>query len=554
EPSGARRGALPSFCLENRRQVGGLGGGSTFSMNNTVPASSAWQRPDRDDFIDPLGGSEGDSDPEDGIITHVTMERFRAQGASTAFLRGLRESPFSIDSADRQPIQDSDHPDNISFNELRFELNVGNRRGVWHDDEGTGQGWDLDAPEPRQTWTMRVTDALLPLAVGGTSIVDPRLRPGDVGDLNSYFADEDRLEEDWTTPAEAIAFALGYGDAKASRDPHLTDQGIVRPYDRARLDLFAPAPFVDLDGNAQFDADQDLRRYPGIPHAMSVLDRFRTLAYTVPQRGELLAGDENEDEYSFAPASPLGATSRPVAGLININTAPIQVLRALPMFSRDENPASWWNPLGSFQSYDPAWLVATYRDRVQGFLRDSAVVIDEFIDEEPLDFFADDERAEETGIDALRKETGFQSVGELMAVRFDPEVYGGGTPQALFSIDRLGRDNSNSGFGGLEPVLYRSGSGANEPRLADGVTDGYDEQMKIVAAAMNSVTVRSDVFAAWIVVRGYAREDVEGLADEDPMVPTLERRYLMIIDRSNVTREGDRPRILAFEELPVDRR
>ena len=75
---------------------------------------------------------------------------------------------------------------------------------------------------------------------------------------------------------------------------------------------------------------------------------------------------------------------------------------------------------------------------------------------------------------------------------------------------------------------------------------------EVVANAMlNSITVRSDVFCVWFVIHGYLPADVEGLGPTDPMIPSVARRYMMIVDRSNVVRQGDKPRILLFNEVPL---
>ena len=59
------------------------------------------------------------------------------------------------------------------------------------------------------------------------------------------------------------------------------------------------------------------------------------------------------------------------------------------------------------------------------------------------------------------------------------------------------------------------------------------------------------IFAVWFVVHGYQRDDVEGLRPKDPLVPTVAKRFLMVVDRSNVQRLGDKPRILMLQELPM---
>ena len=36
------------------------------------------------------------------------------------------------------------------------------------------------------------------------------------------------------------------------------------------------------------------------------------------------------------------------------------------------------------------------------------------------------------------------------------------------------------------------------------------------------------------------------------MVPSIQRRFVMVVDRSNVVSEGDKPRILMMEEVPME--
>ncbi|MFN9929938.1 MAG: hypothetical protein ACK54T_04585 [bacterium] len=91
------------------------------------------------------------------------------------------------------------------------------------------------------------------------------------------------------------------------------------------------------------------------------------------------------------------------------------------------------------------------------------------------------------------------------------------------------------------------------------VKDGYEENLLVANAMLNAVSVRSDIFCAYFVLHGYQQSDVEGLSRDagapsaaQPMVPTLKRRYMMVVDRSNVTKTGDKPKILLFQELPME--
>lgn len=92
----------------------------------------------------------------------------------------------------------------------------------------------------------------------------------------------------------------------------------------------------------------------------------------------------------------------------------------------------------------------------------------------------------------------------------------------------------------------------NRPNvLEDEVANDLLEDLAIFNGAANTIDTRSDFFAAWFVLRGYAESDVSGLDPEEPMTPSYQKRFLMIIDRSNVTDVGQSPRILYFGEVPL---
>jgi hypothetical protein len=93
--------------------------------------------------------------------------------------------------------------------------------------------------------------------------------------------------------------------------------------------------------------------------------------------------------------------------------------------------------------------------------------------------------------------------------------------------------------------------GARARSLEDEVVDDVLEELAILNGAANSVDVRSDFYAAWFLVRGYRDDDVEGLEPGEPMRPTYEKRFLMVLDRSNVTEAGQLPRVLFVREVPL---
>lgn len=83
------------------------------------------------------------------------------------------------------------------------------------------------------------------------------------------------------------------------------------------------------------------------------------------------------------------------------------------------------------------------------------------------------------------------------------------------------------------------------------INDAFADKLVVASAASGSISVRSDVFAVWFVVHGYQRSDTIDLGPDDPLVPSVARRFLMVLDRSNVTRKGDKPKVLLLKELPL---
>lgn len=88
------------------------------------------------------------------------------------------------------------------------------------------------------------------------------------------------------------------------------------------------------------------------------------------------------------------------------------------------------------------------------------------------------------------------------------------------------------------------------PIMPDQIPDDYDEQLVQLNAVLNSMSVGSDYYAVWFVLHGYQESDTLNLGEQDPLTPSFRGRYLMILDRSNVTEKGDQPRVLAFVQLP----
>ncbi|NRA57693.1 MAG: hypothetical protein HRU13_06200 [Phycisphaerales bacterium] len=403
---------------------------------------------------------------------------------------------------------------------------------------------------------------------------DEVLRPGDflgvpaVGPVQMpiYFDDEsgsppviDPEELSWLTTGELLTLALGYRNAPelSTLDSFpslpvdtaaLLDRGHLRVSrnDPTSAPLFAP--FVDVDGDDMFDSTQDERRGLGVPHAMALLSSVTTKGVPV-------------DELT------------PISGLVNINTATEPVMTVLPGLtpttdSDTIDPDAAWMSNGPTDYHDHRADVGagvrSYRDKSEARPRSP---VPEFAavpffdsttawgDMDPRDTTG---RFEATTLDAIREHPGVLSTGELLAVT-DPSVgLVGGVAQPVL-MSRLAVDATSLDVDGVDPTRYLQGSGSvsevpgsGSPTFNyDGVADDYDEQFALYNGVANSVTTRSDVYAIWFVLHGYARDDVEGLRPQDPMTPSVARRYLIVVDRSNVRRAGDRARVLLFDEVPL---
>jgi hypothetical protein len=117
-------------------------------------------------------------------------------------------------------------------------------------------------------------------------------------------------------------------------------------------------------------------------------------------------------------------------------------------------------------------------------------------------------------------------------------------------IDRIGYDGDNLDELGVFSGGYDTdGNGIADED--DGIDDDFDERLVLANAAMNSASVRSDFFAVWFIVHGYQDSDVRNLGQNDPLVPTVARRFMMVVDRSNVVVPGERPRVVLIKEVPL---
>jgi|GEM_PF-4245642 len=522
----APQGALPAYILEKPFNDSGASFNQVATDNLMLPAPpSPGASLDRGNFV---GGGPGRLVSAERYLADI----FSSPAGSTGMMAQI-PTDIALQAGDIDPmtphqhryvIQSSDQRDGLAFSDLYVNPFRNDNRGQ--------------------------------LNVSSTSPDVRMLRPGDflgmpaVGPVQmpaSFNGGVDPLDLDWFTTGELLTLALGFDVAPP------TGSGLFYPglpedtfdlLDRGHLSLDLPAPYVDLDGSGDFSSG-DERRGLGIPHAMAVTSNITTLDVPINTR-------------------------TPIAGVVNLNTATEAVASVLPGLTPtyestiDPSLSDWFtdgaNILHDHQS-DVAAGIRSYRDRSGARTRRGTTTVTPFYessswgDSDPQEL---DDRRAVTGIDGLREDTGFLSVGEMLAADTLPTGGGLGSSSSYprpHMIRRLGQDQLSLSIDGVDSVRYTAGGAVDvltgTAGFDDGVVDDYDEQLALFNGVANTVSVRSDVYAVWFVMHGYAREDVEGLRPEDPMTPSVARRYLMVVDRSNVRRAGDKPRVLLFDELPL---
>ena len=559
----------------------------------------------------------------------------------------LDVEPLNIAGVGREDIEDADHLLNMPWGTQRVEM----------------------PPLGRASSLIRVGDLVSTLAIG-PSYSPFRERDGRVSQSPSdEFTLSPRIRAEllrarWVTLPEAMAYALDYasqewqpGDpgskdwtqpfAGIGRKPFFPDNsatsvanptdapqdatldGLFRrdnPADRARvlgaldagylvLDNFVP--FIDGNpGTARtefpspftpFDAGGDVEDIPlglGVPMALAILDSITPVSAVA---SAITAFDDPATPANESVVRLYPATSS-VAGVVNVNTAPVNVLRAVPMlsptFEHDTITAGaiWGRPRWIYNeatndeeaSQDLAATIAAYRDlRAVAPLRfyndpfipgavptvpgsNNPALADFQIDDpfnlsdpleslgartfstlipglraDGLDLFASDE----VGQPVAAEMPGIRTPSELMTVRMRNELLadqtnGGGDDPLFASRNRFDR------FGWDGDSIDNNAGALGDSRLdsvndAGNLADEYGERFAVYNASAASMDVRSDVFAVWFLLHGYSAADV-AVGAEDPLVPSVRKRYLLVLDRSNVRRAGERPRVVMFEELPVD--
>ncbi len=184
-----------------------------------------------------------------------------------------------------------------------------------------------------------------------------------------------------------------------------------------------------------------------------------------------------------------------IKGRININTAPWFVIAQLPWVSQKVNELN----------YGLASAIISYRDKLNNVIDYSGG------------------RTNATGIPLLREEPGFASIGELTTVINNSNQL---VDMRYYALDK----DDQKGFPDLN----------NDRRTKlDGVANDFEERDLIFARMSDLVTVRSDVFTAYILIR---------IGNDGP-----QRRVMAILDRSGVKLPSDKVKIVSLYQVPDPR-
>jgi hypothetical protein len=523
-------GAFPPYCVEPKRWVTSSGAGFRWNIDSIDNVN-----------VDSLDLSDFASGPGSFTGGAVNLDLWRTNMLAETFSDNMAKAPNNITDS---PIDGSTRINIFVPATATFAANAA----------------EVIIAAEDISQRIRPADLLLPLGVAPmnvplTAAAIPWTDATDPGALNR-----------WTTLAEGMAMALGYDQRPATVPPIPSDilqlyypqpnpdggGTQITPLDRGNLRLDAYLPFFDASPAAirAFTPGSDLRAGLEIPIALNVLDVFHT------------AGTATD------------SIERGVPGLVNINTASTPVLRSLPLLSpppnfEPDNTTIWWwgnegtspNPVLDSTS-DIAATVEAFREKSKVALRPGSAIFDgieRFNDEGGLtpDLNPEllDGRLFSTQIRGIGEQPGFRSIGAILAARYrtlDATSFAWPGNIDYMGFDKTGTGPTalliNNGRQGLDSVLYRTGGVTWAP---DAIGNEYKERLTVANGLLSSITTRSDTFAVWFVVQGYRKGDVEGLTGNDPLVPSVQRRFLMIIDRSNVKALGDKPKILALRELPI---
>jgi len=221
-----------------------------------------------------------------------------------------------------------------------------------------------------------------------------------------------------------------------------------------------------------------------VPRAVALINRFTTLSpFSDSADSDGDGSDSNTEEVV-------------VEGRLNLNTASKSLLlRALPIVANDN-------------------LKSTIVDAIESYRIAAA--------------------GTRSGV---RSEPGIASIGELMLI---DDITGALTTGSLSSSYSGDTRETPAGTG------VRVDFTTPDDTTGDGIADDREEEAMIMSWLSSVATVRSDVFAVYVTVRGYRDEDGDGdVFNETDDRPVEAIRFVAILDRSGIEDGDDKVKVLA---------
>ncbi len=269
-----------------------------------------------------------------------------------------------------------------------------------------------------------------------------------------------------------------------------------------------------------FAPDAAVPAVPGanIPHAAMVLDLFSTIS---PQADGIDNDNDDHDGDPTTHADGDGITDGPpelfVPGRINVNTAPLHVLTlAAPL------PEASLVDISNLMT-----MVLNYRDN---------------------QFFGGSmfrEVTRSTGdlasglrMTNYRLEPGVLSLAELMWM--NPSDNGGFNIDMQFYLDPTNNNATDIGTAGMDVnPLYSELTANGGTRLNGAIDEDAEERIGRFQFLNQVFTTRSDVYTAYVEIRGYPADDYRA-------GPVERTRFLVVLDRGRITDPADEVRVVAM--------
>ncbi|MCH8006970.1 MAG: hypothetical protein IH888_12200, partial [Planctomycetes bacterium] len=271
-----------------------------------------------------------------------------------------------------------------------------------------------------------------------------------------------------------------------------------------------------------------LHAIPPLPAGARVLDLFVCDGNGVNNSGFVL--------------NAAGYSGRATPGLINVNTAPVEVMRALPHLTRliheINSPSN--NPYVRLPE-----AIVQYREQYNG---EDALLPGTNPTGIPKGANYSDRDSVATG---LRSERGLASIGELMLLTKASQVQNVLDPLKPNANWRVDFAAEVAGSTQISTDLIDTYDPALGIVVPDAVAADVEERNLLFAGISNLITTRSDMFTVYFKIRSFRQNPVTGAWDAtNPEYIVDDSRYVMLVDRSEVNHPNDKPRILYLEKLP----